>query len=343
MCVMTMQNKIDDGVVLNDVNETRNSLSTDRLDMSFGEITGMYERDEIVIDPEFQRLFRWSGEQQTRFMESLLLGIPIPPIFVAEDENGVWELVDGLQRISTVISFYGSLRTIPEKNKWTLLEGDLVSSLEGYNIDTLPLKLNLNIKRAVCRIEVIKWNSKMDMRYELFSRLNTGGSPLTAQEIRNCIFRGTSSKFNRYLIKMSGDEKFKALIRPTSKQDEEKYLEELVLRFATLVNDWKNVNEGLSGYMTKYMKKVVEDKDFDYVSLENLFTRTIKVLYPFGFEIFRAKGNGLLSTSLYDGITIGVASNIDYYEKTDKNIVQLKAVTVFNEIDKFFDLRVFIT
>ncbi|MDW5428798.1 DUF262 domain-containing protein, partial [Acinetobacter baumannii] len=87
------------------IDSVRNSLSTDRLDMSFGEIMNMYDRDEIIIDPDFQRLFRWDDYQKTRFIESLIIGIPVPPIFVAEDENGRWELVDGLQRISTVLSF----------------------------------------------------------------------------------------------------------------------------------------------------------------------------------------------------------------------------------------------
>src|SRR5258706_16231751 len=100
-----------DDVLEQEVIETRNSLSTDRLDMSFGEIMSMYERGEIIIDPEFQRLFRWTDYQKTRFMESLLLGIPIPPIFVAEDQNGRWELVDGLQRLSTVLSFFGMLKS----------------------------------------------------------------------------------------------------------------------------------------------------------------------------------------------------------------------------------------
>lgn len=102
-----------------EINTTRNGLSTDRLDMSFGEIISMYERNEIIINPDFQRLFRWDNEQQTRFIESLLLGIPIPPIFVAEisqgDDSGKWELVDGLQRVSTVLSFSESLKRYPIK------------------------------------------------------------------------------------------------------------------------------------------------------------------------------------------------------------------------------------
>lgn len=181
----------------NKISEARNGLSTDRLDMSFGEIISMYERDEIVIAPEFQRLFRWKEEQQTKFIESLLLGIPIPPIFVAElPETGKWELVDGLQRISTVLSFFGKLKTDANKNNWALVEGGILKDvLRDYTCDKLPLKYQLNIRRAVCRIEIIKWNSKIDMRYELFNRLNSLGSQISPQELRNCIFRPKANSF----------------------------------------------------------------------------------------------------------------------------------------------------
>jgi uncharacterized protein with ParB-like and HNH nuclease domain len=178
-----MKSIVFDQMLDDEILGARNSLSTDRLDMSFGEIMSMYERQEIIIDPEFQRLFRWSDYQKTRFLESLLLGIPIPPIFVAEDQNGRWELVDGLQRLSTVFSFFGILKDAQEKNNWVLEKGELIASIADYECNDLPLKFQLNIKRSVCRIEVIKWNSKIDMRYELFNRLNTGGSPLTDQEI----------------------------------------------------------------------------------------------------------------------------------------------------------------
>lgn len=72
----------------NEILSGRNSLSADRLDMSFGELMNMYSNDELVIDPEFQRLFRWDLDQRSRFIESILLGIPIPSIFVAEDTDG---------------------------------------------------------------------------------------------------------------------------------------------------------------------------------------------------------------------------------------------------------------
>jgi uncharacterized protein with ParB-like and HNH nuclease domain len=221
----------------------RNLLNTDRLDVSFGEIMSMYERKEIVIKPAFQRYFRWDEEQRTRFIESLLLGIPIPPIFVAEDGSGVWELVDGLQRVSTVLSFFGVLRSedegIKSKNNWNLIEGDRVEALEGFNYETLPSLFRLNIKRATCRVEILRWNTDYDMRFELFNRLNTGGSPLTSQEIRNCIYRDISSKFNDFLKKLAENKDFLVLIDLDDEQYERLYHEELALRFISLYNNFQ--------------------------------------------------------------------------------------------------------
>lgn len=312
--------------------DTKNSLSTDRLDMSFGEIISMYERDEIIIDPDFQRLFRWSNYQQTRFIESLLLGIPIPPIFVAEDANGKWELVDGLQRISTIFSFFGILNKPStgetgrelwtEKNNWDFCKGDLIQDLEGYNAQNLPLKFQLNIKRAVCRVEIIKWNSKIDMRYELFNRLNTGGSSLTEQEIRNCIFRGISNEFNKFLKIIADDSDFITLISPTERQIEELYLQELALRFVSLYNSGGRVNEILSQHMTKYMHDVIKNNSFDF-NIEGLIRRTIKVLKSLGKNIFRYD-NGVFSTSLFDAIMIGIASNIEYFEQAEISLISKK-------------------
>lgn len=298
--------------LLQKLDETKNSLSTDRLDMSFGEIMSMYERTEIIIDPIFQRLFRWTDFQQTRFIESLLLGIPIPPIFVAEDKDGRWELVDGLQRISTVFSFFGLLDKLPEKNNWILRRGDLIPELENFGCKDLPLKLQLNIKRAVCRIEIVKWNSKYDMRYELFNRLNTGGARLTDQEIRNCIFRGVSNDFNAFLSDEAKQNVFIDLIGPTEKQVEELYLDELVLRFCALYNNAENIKENISEHMTSFMKDIVSQPE-RIKEYKEMFNRTILLLQPIGKEAFRGSNN-VLSTSLYDGITIGIAQNIEKYE-----------------------------
>lgn len=300
----------------------RNSLSAERLDMSFGELMNMYSNDELVIDPEFQRLFRWDVDQQTRFIESLLLGIPIPSIFVAEDTDGKWEIVDGLQRLSTILSFFGMLKNNSEKNNWTLQAGDIVDTLEGLKLENLPLKFQLNIKRSVCRIEVVKWDSEYDMRYELFNRLNTGGSPLTDQEIRNCIFRGVSVNFTNLIKGLAAQNEFIDFIRPTPKQLEELYLDELVLRFFALFNNHQNISKNLSEHLTDYMKDATENES-EHDSKSDLFNRTLRVIAPIGRTAVSGK-NGQFSTSLYDGVFNGIAENIDYYEsKTTDEVSQV--------------------
>ena len=108
---ITVDNLDEKVTLLEDaVSKERKRLSSDRLDISFGELINLYKNNELIIRPEYQRLFRWSESQKTALIESILLSIPIPPIFVAEDKNGVWELVDGLQRVSTFISFFGELK-----------------------------------------------------------------------------------------------------------------------------------------------------------------------------------------------------------------------------------------
>ena len=312
--------------------KTRNGLSTDRLDMSFGEIMSMYEREEIIISPDFQRLFRWDDYQQTRFIESILIGIPIPPIFVAEDEDGRWELVDGLQRISTVFSFFGILKTMPEKNNWTMGKGDLVEDLENLTCKDLSLKFQLNIKRASCRVEIIKWNSAFDMRHELFNRLNTGGSGLTDQEIRNAIFRGISKDFNLFLRESANNPKFRELIQPTARQLEQLYMDELVLRFCSLTDLSGGISQNISQHMTSYMKNIVRNPEI-IETLEKSFNDVVNILYPIGMTVFRGSNN-VFSTSLYDCVMIGLVMNLEKYRLKETQVVTNK-IKELKESDSF--------
>jgi len=88
----------------------RKEIRTDAYSMSVGELNNLYENREIEIHPEFQRFFRWSPTPKTRLIESLLIGLPIPQVFVSQREDGIWDVVDGLQRLSTIYEFVGILR-----------------------------------------------------------------------------------------------------------------------------------------------------------------------------------------------------------------------------------------
>src|SRR5215203_2108938 len=93
-----------------EIAERRQAINTDAYSMSVGELTNLYRDEELDIHPEFQRFFRWSDAQKSRFIESLLLGIPIPSIFVHQRRDGVWDVIDGLQRLSTIFEFLGALK-----------------------------------------------------------------------------------------------------------------------------------------------------------------------------------------------------------------------------------------
>lgn len=322
----TIQPKLDKQVITEErknildskITEQSNLLRTERLDVSFGELLSMYENGEIIINPEFQRYFRWTDEQKTRFIESLLLGIPIPPIFVATNNDGIWELVDGLQRLSTFFSFVGILKSQGDKkyeNKWSLQDGDRIDCMEGFTYDDLPQKYRFALKRSVCRVEILNWNSSYDMRYELFNRLNTGGTPLTNQEIRNCIFRDISPKFNDFLKELKHNANFKEALSLSTEQTDCLYDEELILRFMSLYLKGNQINTSISLHMTKFMKEAVEAKNFDYAKIKQIFEQVFEILAPVGSEVYRQRNSKKFATSLYDVITIGIAKNIDKYKE----------------------------
>lgn len=312
--------------------ERRKEMKPDRADMTFGEIINMYVHNEIIISPEFQRGFRWDKERQSRFIESLLLGIPIPPIFVAETNDGVWELVDGLQRLSTVLSFFGKLK-VKEKNNLILKEGSLIKELDGFTIKTLPERYVLALKRSVCRVEIIRYDSDIDMRYELFNRLNTGGVELSEQEIRNCIFRGYSNEFNSFITKLSKIPEFKNNIKEKPSKIERMYLEELVLRYFTIKNEGTNFKENIQKHMDNYMLSVSKGKEFNYKEEEQLFKRIINKVNDLGPEIF-SLSTLPFSTSMYDVIMIKFSKYIDKIDKLSKKQL-IELINDIKEDEKF--------
>lgn len=307
------------------ISEKRNSLKTDRLDMSFGELMGLYENKELIISPEYQRAFRWSIFQQTRFIESILLGIPIPPIFVAEDSNSIWELVDGLQRISTIVSFFGLLEDLPIKNNLTLSEGEIVRELDGLSLKNISVKLKTTIKRAVCRVEIVRWDSKNDMRYELFNRLNTGASPLSDQEIRNCIFRAYKVNLNNVLAEIAAMPIFIELIDPSSNKKDQMFLEELVLRYFAFKNFNGEFKKTVPQFLTEFMHDVSVGKIKFDLDLEksNLIEFVTFLSGAYGKDVFRPN-KGLFAQHIYDSLAYAIPKkfpSIVGYEKRIKKAI----------------------
>lgn len=304
------------------ITKRRNSLKADRLDMSFGELMNMYEDDDLFITPEYQRAFRWSIFQQTRFIESVILGIPIPPIFVAEDDQGKWEVVDGLQRISTIFSFFGILANFPEKNNLTLCEGEMVPELNGITLETFPIRLKTTIKRSVCRVEIVRWDSNEDIRYELFNRLNTGASPLSDQEIRNCIFRSYPIDLNQVLRDIAIEPAFNDLIKPSKTKKEEMFLEELVLRYFAFKHFDGQFKTTVPNFLSDFMKMVSKgDIYFDLESEKQEFLRFIDFIsVNFGPELFRPKGSFALH--IFDSLAFALPKAFGNINGNEERVIK---------------------
>lgn len=285
-------------------------IRTTAVDFSFGELLNLHRDGEIIIRPEYQRLFRWSNEQRSRLIESIVMGLPIPPIFLIENEGGVLELIDGLQRTSSVLQFLDHAAI--GQPELTLQGCDFLDRLNGKTFDTIDTVLRLKIKRTPIRATIINKSGDAFVKYELFKRLNTGGSLLSAQEIRNCSSRmvegGTA--FYELIQRLAANRDFANTIsRLPDSMVEQRANEELVLRFFALINARDgfrgNIEEWLDGYMESVLFNVAA---FDAAAMEVLFTETFRLINEKvsdqGFTRFNSHGEatGRLAPAYFEAV-----------------------------------------
>lgn len=302
-------------------------VHTQSLDLSFNELLDMYVDGELDINPDYQRLFRWTQGAQSRFIESLLLEMPVPPIYVVESDEGRYQLIDGLQRFSSYLHLRGKLSAThldPKINAGeflTLQECDIVEDLNGLTYEQLPTSLKIRLKRAFVRVEVVRKGSDSKFRYHMFKRLNTGGEELTAQQLRNCTIRMLDSTFIDFVIKKSKSEDFKECISNISKQQGlGAFDQELVLRYFSLKNYRDKFVHDVADFLTEYMESVSDpentDVSFDYVSEEAIFDKLFLVLKnSLGDKSFGRKGQSGIQSNFsvyhFEGICTGLLSKID--------------------------------
>ena len=312
------------------IDERIGEVRSEALDLSFGEIVNLHESQELVIQPEYQRLFRWSTEQRSRLIESILLELPIPQIFVIENANGVLELIDGLQRISSVIQFINP--SIIKLEPLRLDGCDLIEDLNGKVFEDLPLNLRLRIKRASVRTIVIKRQSKSFLRYEMFKRLNTGGSILAPQEIRNCSARMLGEEgatFYTFLQTLANSEDFRTCTDTLAQaEQDQKGDEELVLRFFACKNAQDLFRGSVRDWLDDYMEsilldRVAFDREAEGAVFRNLFGYLATVLGSGAFVKYRNHTPvGGLAPAYFEAVSIGVLQAMPHVRGLSKTRVR---------------------
>lgn len=343
-----------------EIENAQRLVRTDAYQLSVGEVVNMYRNGEFIINPDFQRLFRWEIGQKSKLIESLMLGIPIPSIFVFEKDDSTWELVDGLQRISTLLEFMGELRDptthalrppvalvatkyLPSLNNvvWEKSDQVIDVSIEDQQEFTGPQQLS--IKRSRLSVEILKRPSDNETKYDLFQRLNAGGTAANPQELRNCIIIMVNDNYAKFMRSLSESGDFLAVLSASEDQIEKQRHMEYVSRF--LVHT----------YITYGGKLDVEefiDEGIVQLAAQNetqqagaTFNTTFSLLnQALGANALRRIKNnqplGRVGLAAFECIAIGVAKNIVYVQSKQNPVehVRQRVHEFWNtpNIDNFF-------
>jgi hypothetical protein len=236
----------------------------------------------IDLKPEYQRRDRWDAKKQSALIESFLINVPIPPVFLNEDEFGKYSVIDGKQRLTAINEFM--------RGRLKLRGLKIFADVNGDTLDSLPGPFQNVIKtRPTLRVIIILRQSDPDIKYEVFQRLNTGGVKCNPQEIRNSAFTGM---FNTMILEESESKLFHSLLHIKKREKSKIYQEmrdaELLLRFLTFRERWENFQGGMKKSMDDFASKNRYMDEAGIEACRKSFNDTLKVVQAcFGEYSFR--------------------------------------------------------
>lgn len=323
-----------------EIDEAKRTVSTDSVQITIGELANMYATAELNILPDFQRLFRWSDDRKSNFVESILIGIPIPPAFAYERETGAWELIDGLQRISTVLEFMGLLKDPDsgELRRSKLLKTKYLPSLEGVvwqaheeGEQTLDKALQLFFRRHRFDFQILKHPSDPKTKFDLFQRLNRGGAYANEQEVRTCSMVLANAEFTNLLRNFVTRQDFKEVFQITEEQRRNQKDLEYAVRLVVHTFEEFQKGKDVQEFLDQAILKVIGERDVNTV-LKRI-SWAVEVLYRlFGNKALIPREERLegiaqrFSLRALEGIAVGMARNMDAIltEKTPDQFVRVK-------------------
>jgi hypothetical protein len=326
--------------LIKDVEKERHHVVVDFYQPMWSELLTQYKNGDISVNPVYQRGFRWSSLQQSMFIESLLLNIPTPPIFLAEQPDSRFEIIDGLQRFSTLVKFF-SAEIFPEdeikppyKNDENdlyvpseLVEPPILEKLAGLTRESMPETLLRTLRYSRLQVILLKKESSPVAKYNVFTRLNRAGSKLSDQEIRNCSARLFDSAFPDALREIAQNSNVKAAMALSKADLQSMETEENVLRLLAFSHS-KPSNKNITEFLDKFMY-LASSQEFKFTpKMKANVIKTFDLIaaaFPQGeaFKFYREqKFSGAFSTNLFDIIACGVYQNIT--SMTKKSPAQLR-------------------
>lgn len=285
--------------------KSQDSLVLQSSDLSLSTISQMVKTRAIDVEPHYQRRERWKIEAQRELIESFLLNVPVPPVYLAEDDFGTYSVIDGKQRITAISAFLS--------NEFSLDKLTQFEEVNGKFFEELPLPLqNALLIRPYIRVVTLLKQTDPNLKYEVFTRLNTGGQPLSPQEIRNALYRG---HLNDKLFELSRNDFLRAQLKIVL-ETEAAYSEmtdvEMVLRFFTLKSNWEGFSGDYRRAMDNFMSIHMKIQHGDLVRLAKNYERALNRCQKlWGDTAFKRLGNigyrDQFLAALYDAQMISVA------------------------------------
>lgn len=271
-------------------------LVTQPYDLSLATLVDDIQRERLLLSIEYQRKYVWDRSKASRLIESFLLNIPVPVCYFAENEDGSYEVIDGLQRIQTIKDFLG--------DEFALRGVSVVSEFEGLRYSSLPLKEQRRLSNRTIRCIVITDDSHPDIKFDVFERLNTGSAMLAAQELRNCIYRGS---LNSSLKELAENPEFSGILGGL--KNSRMAYEELALRFFALYENLSGYRPPLRQLLNTYMRR--HRKGTPGETEVQVFLETCRAVSEiFGTSAFRSIKDGKMGAfnkALFDSIMLPLA------------------------------------
>lgn len=262
------------------------------------------ERGDIEI-PAFQRTFVWNKRRASRFVESLLIGLPVPGIFLYRDKGSqTLRVIDGQQRLLSLLAYYSG--KFPGSDREFKLMG-LQSQFDGYAFADLPAQDRRRLNDSIIHASIIQQEAPDDdgsSQFALFERLNTTSTPLSPQEIRSAIYGG---KFNELLVELNDHPDWRILF---GKPHRRKRDQELILRFLALYHDSAVYSPTMKGFLNAHMINNRNLEKYSANDNRNLFHSTVSTIREkLGRDAF--KPERALNAALMDALMVGIARRLE--------------------------------
>ena len=260
-----------------EISPERRRVYADKSDRSIYELFRKFQRGDLILDPEFQRRYVWDNKKASLLIESVLLEVPIPVIYLAEEDNGKFTVIDGQQRLRSFFRFLN--------NEFKLKGLSVLSELNGKYFKDLDKEKQRKIEDTTLRVIEIRKESHSDVKFEIFERLNVGAVKLNDQELRNCIYRG---RYNDLIKELAEDKDFLFLLG-LKEPHKRMYDRELVLHFLAFYNQtYLKYKPPMKQFLNREMENNRNISEEKIKELRRVFKETASMVKSvFGDKAFR--------------------------------------------------------